>query len=488
MALLTVSDRTDARRAIVDIGSNSLRLVIYAAPSRVPVVLYNEKVAVGLGRNLAQTGAIGETAFTAGVAACRRFVAVLKAAGVRDVRTVATAAARDASDGPDFLKAVRAAGLKPQLLLGEEEAIASALGVRSAFPGADGIAGDIGGGSLELVELRDGRLERPASFPLGTLRLPALRAKSGKLEAKAIRKMLKDGGWPAQRGATDYFSVGGTGRALAALDLHLLGVRVPIVHGHVIAADRLPVLREAIAERDLSALRRIPGIASARVPMLDDLAALFEVLAEHLGIARFIVSGFGLREGLLFQALSPAIQKLDPLIEGARGWQQRSGRPGWDGEVVARWIAPLFAGESAGEAAIRTAACLVSGGGLEEESEARAEHALDVALLGPWVGADARGRELLAQALYTAWGGKGCPPAIGGCHDLAIRWGEAIRLAERLGANHSAPLSRGQLSLAGDKVILTLKHSDEPLYGDIVRKQHRTLSTRFGAKAVFELG
>jgi exopolyphosphatase / guanosine-5'-triphosphate,3'-diphosphate pyrophosphatase len=373
------------------------------------------------------------------------------------------------------------------LLAGTEEAIASALGVRSAFPGANGIAGDIGGGSLELVELRDGQLERPASFPLGTLRLPALRGKNGKLDAKAIRKMLGEGGWPAQKGKSDYFSVGGTGRALAALDLHLLGARLPIVHGHVITADRLPLLRKAIADRDLTELRRIPGIASARVPMLDDLAALFEVLADHLGIENFVISGFGLREGLLFQALAPDVQQLDPLIEGARGWQQRSGRPGWDGAVVAQWIAPLFAGESDEECAIRTAACLVSGGGLEEESEARAEHALDVALLGAWIGVDARGRELLAQALYTAWGGKGRPEALSETHQLAMRWGEAIRLAERLGANHSAPLARGSLSRQGKDVVLTLGHADEALYGDIVRKQHRTVAAAFGGSAVLEL-
>ena len=487
MALLSVSDRTDARRAIVDIGSNSLRLVIYAAPSRVPVILYNEKVAVGLGRNLAANGMIGADNFAAGVAACSRFAAVLKAAGVREVRTVATAAARDAGDGPEFLRAVRATGLKPQLLGGEEEAIASAMGVRSAFPRAQGIAGDIGGGSLELVDLANGRLDRPASFPFGTLRLPALRGKNGRLDAKTIRRMLSEGGWPEQAAATDYYSVGGTGRALAALDLHLLDVRVPLVHGHVIPATRLALLRQAIAARDTGELRRIPGIASARVPMLDDLAALFEVLAAHLGIENFVISGFGLREGLLFQALTPAVQALDPLIEGARASQQRSGRPGWDGAAVAQWIAPLFDGESRGEAAIRTATCLVSGGGLEEESEARAEHALDVALLGPWVGIDARGRELLAQALYTAWGGKGRPVALNTTHALAIRWGEAIRLAERLGANHSAPLARAQLSRPIDQVVLTLKHADEALYGDVVRKQHRTLAATFGGDAVLEL-
>jgi exopolyphosphatase/guanosine-5'-triphosphate,3'-diphosphate pyrophosphatase len=482
-----LSDRHDARRAIVDIGSNSLRLVIYAAPSRVPTVLYNEKVAVGLGRNLAENGAIGEEAFAAGVAACERFAAVLKATGIRDIHTVATAAARDAADGPDFLRAVRATGLKPTLLAGAEEAIASAMGVRSAFPRAVGIAGDIGGGSLELVELTADGLARPASFPLGTLRLPALRGKNGKLDAKRVRQMLTAGGWSAQKGPNSYYSVGGTGRALAALDQHLRDVRVPLVHGHVIEAERLKLLREAIDAREPGELRRIPGIASARVPMLDDLAALFEVLVAHLGIARFVISGFGLREGLLFQALPAKVQALDPLIEGARGWQQRSGRPGWDGAVVADWIAPLFTGESRGEAAIRTAACLVSGGGLEEESEARAEHAIDVALLSPWVGIDARGRELLAQALYTAWGGKGRPLALETTHALAMRWGEAIRLAERLGANHSAPLSRGSLSLAGKDVVLTLRHADEALYGDIVRKQHRTVAAAFGGTAVLEL-
>jgi exopolyphosphatase/guanosine-5'-triphosphate,3'-diphosphate pyrophosphatase len=147
----------------------------------------------------------------------------------------------------------------------------------------------------------------------------------------------------------------------------------------------------------------------------------------------------------------------------------------------------LFEDESDDEAAVRIAACLVSGGGLEEESEARAEHAIDVALLSPWVGIDARGRELLAQALYTAWGGKGRPEAVTETHALAMRWGEAIRLAERLGANHSAPLARGQLSRTPEELILTLKQADKPLYGDVVRKQHRTLATAFGAAAVLEL-
>ena len=151
-------DRTAApdltpARAIIDIGSNTVRLVIYGGPPRAPTVLHNEKVSAKLGRELAESGYLPEKAVKAALAALARYRALLDLMAVRQIDVVATAAVRDAADGAAFLDAVRTLGFAPRLLSGEEEAIASAMGVIGAFPGASGIVADLGGGSLELIDI-----------------------------------------------------------------------------------------------------------------------------------------------------------------------------------------------------------------------------------------------------------------------------------------------------------------------------------------------
>ncbi len=408
MSLLTAPDRTDARRAIVDIGSNSLRLVIYAAPSRVPVILYNEKVAVGLGRNLAASGEIGSKAFSAGVAACRRFVAVLKAAGVRDVRTVATAAARDARDGPDFLKAVRATGLKPQLLRGEEEAIASAPGRPLGLSRAAGIAGDIGGGSLELVDLSDGRLAVPPSFPLGTLRLPALRGKNGTLDGKAIRRMLTDGGWPPRAG-NDRLFFGGRDRARARCARPPSARRARAARprpchpgrsaGIAACSDRRAGHRRTASDSRHRQCARADARRSGGVVRSARRASGHREF-RHLGVRparRSVVSVA--RSG---RAKTRSADRRRAGVAAAFG-TSRLGRRG-RGRLDCTACLPTKQNR---EASIRVATCLVSGGGLEEESEARAEHALDVALLGAWVGIDARGSRITGAGALHRLGRQG---------------------------------------------------------------------------------
>ena len=125
-----------AEQAIIDIGSNTVRLVIYGGPARAPAVLYNEKVTARLGKGVAEDGKLSEKAMGTVLAALGRFEALLRLRGVKKVQTVATAAARDASNGPAFLARVAALGLNPRLLSGEEEAVTSARGVLAAFPGA----------------------------------------------------------------------------------------------------------------------------------------------------------------------------------------------------------------------------------------------------------------------------------------------------------------------------------------------------------------
>ena len=119
---------------IIDIGSNSVRFVAYGGSARVPSALFNEKIMAALGKGIAADGALEARAAEATLEALARFRLLGKEIGLRKLHTVATAAVRDASNGPEFLKRVTALGLKPRLLPGSEEAQLSGLGVLSAFP------------------------------------------------------------------------------------------------------------------------------------------------------------------------------------------------------------------------------------------------------------------------------------------------------------------------------------------------------------------
>lgn len=468
----------DTRRAIIDVGSNSVRLVIYDGPARIPFETHNEKVQARLGRSLAETGAIDAEAYALGLAACRRFKALLDASGVRSVRTVATAAARDASNGPEFLADLAAIGLAPELLDGAAEGRASAAGVLSAFPGARGIVGDLGGGSLELACVGDGAITRSVSLPLGVLRLAALRSGSERTFTAHIQTMLRDAGWTraeAGPGASLYL-VGGSWRALGHLDQYMTGSALPGVHGYGFAPAQLADLRQAVAELAPRALREVPGLTSSRIATLDDAAALLAAVARHLDIDRLVVSSFGLREGLLFEALPPAARGDDPLLAATADYAARQGSARWDGDAVDRWIAALFATDAPADARIRLAACRLAGVDLHPLSETRARHGLELAWLGAWIGVSTDARALLAVVLWAAWGGRGDPAPVDAFLSperlrQGLAWGQAIRLASRLTGGDSSVLAQAKLARNGNALSLTLAPGVADLASGVALKQ-----------------
>ena len=176
--------------AIIDIGSNSVRLVVYDGPRRIPFILFNEKVMAGLGASLGKTGRIEPDAMERGLRAVGRFAHLCREMDVQDLRCVATAAVRDAANGEEFILRARAMGLTVELLSGAQEAIAASYGVLSGIPGADGVVGDLGGGSLELARIKDGAVHQTISLPLGVLRLPQIRAKGASVLERLVKKML----------------------------------------------------------------------------------------------------------------------------------------------------------------------------------------------------------------------------------------------------------------------------------------------------------
>jgi exopolyphosphatase/guanosine-5'-triphosphate,3'-diphosphate pyrophosphatase len=481
-----------ARTGIIDIGSNSVRLVVYEGAARLPAVLFNEKVMAGLGRALSETGAIDKGGLKRARSALSRFAALAREMRVTELRTVATAAVRDASNGTELIQAAEKLGLEVELLSGVEEATASGMGVLSGIPEADGVVGDLGGGSLELVRVVAGTITDRVSFPLGVLRLGAIRAEGKDALDRRVAKLIAEAGWEGRGKGLPFYLVGGSWRALARLDMNRTGYPLPVVHQYPIAIERIAELEQILADIPKAELKAIPDISGARIPTLGDATALLRSVLARLGSSGSVISAYGLREGLLYQRLSPEQRREDPLIAAARDEGERSGRFPEHGDVIDAWIAPLF--DDAPELArLRHAACLLADVGWRANPEFRAERGMEIALHGNWVAIDAGGRAILAQALYTSLGGGlGTPEQLEQLADAASLerarlWGLAIRLGQRLSGGVAAPLRRSHVAIEDGTLTLTLEARDEALYGEAVEKRHKALAAMFGKEPVLEV-
>lgn len=471
------------RPAIIDIGSNSVRLVVYEGPARLPLPIFNEKVMAGLGRGLAEGGAMDAGAVDRAIAGIARFAAIAREMQVDDLRAVATAAVREASNGGELVARAKALGVTVEILSGEQEASAAGLGALSGIPDANGIVGDMGGGSLELARVIDGAVRERASFPLGVLRVAAVRVKGKGSLNRFVARALASAGWAGAGEGLPLYLVGGTWRALARLHMQLSLYPLPLVHGYAMSADEVADLRGYLAGADKDELRAVPGVSGSRAANLADGAALLAALLKALGSDHAIASANGLREGLLFAALSPEVRAEDPLLTAARAEGRRLGRFAEHGDLLDRWIAPLFADESAADARLRHMACLLADTGWNANPEFRAERGAEIALHGNWVAIDGIGRAVVAQALHTSLGGETSTPVpldtLASVEALrrATRWGMAMRLGQRLSGGVAGPLARSSLTIDGRRLLLTLQGADRPLYGETVERRHKALAT-----------
>jgi exopolyphosphatase/guanosine-5'-triphosphate,3'-diphosphate pyrophosphatase len=386
--------------AVVDIGSNSIRLVVYAADTRAPIPVFNEKLLCGLGRDLDRTGKLSEDGIVSALAALPRFIAIADAMGVARIDVVATAAVRDAATGPEFVAEMeRRCGLKIQVLSGEEEARLSALGVLSAIPDADGIMGDLGGGSVELVELRDSAPRRFSTLPLGPIRQDL------KILAKPIRAQERI---DADLGAIDwlsggkgraFFAVGGSWRSLARLHLAHANYPLHVIHHYAIPAEEAVDFSRFVSRQSPSSLAKTPGLSRRRVDTLPYAAFLMARLLEATQASELVFCAFGLREGCLFDKLPRNRQAEDPLLTACAQFAVYQTDKVVDGHVLADWMAGAFEGTPEPEARLRRAACLLSDIARFEHPDYRAEHALMRVLRFPFVGVDHPGRAFLAAAV-----------------------------------------------------------------------------------------
>jgi exopolyphosphatase/guanosine-5'-triphosphate,3'-diphosphate pyrophosphatase len=469
------------KRAIIDIGSNTVRLVIYNGPPRAPVVILNEKVNARLGKDLGKTGAINDKSMRAALSALARFAELLRLMHVEQVECVATAATRDASNGPEFLDAVREFGLSPRLLSGEEEACTSATGVIAAFPGARGIAADLGGGSLELVEI-DGEV-RPGgiTLPFGTLRLPDLRAEGPEKFAATVREALASRKWNRGKDLPLYI-VGGSWRALALQAMRTLDWPLDDPHDFEISAqDALQICR--IFEKG-KLTKADPRISNGRMTTLPDAAALLVQIIEQTAPSRLIFSSWGLREGLLYQGLSDEVKAQDPMLASVGAFARTSFASLSTAAAVAAWTVQVCR-EEPGESSLRQASTLLALAAMRTEPNMRTEEAMTWALRKRWIGLDKRGRGMMAMTVFANSGLTDIPEEfckLADKEDLhrGITWGLAVRLCRRLTGGTLQALKHSTLTLEDRTLVLTLDETVKALYSASIGKDLKALSDWLG--------
>lgn len=442
--------------AVIDVGSNSVRLVVFSGNRRVPMPIFNEKVLAGLGASLAKTGAITAESGEKALRALTRFKLLVDHIGAGRTHLLATAAVRDASNGPQFAKEIRSLGLPCRVLAPEEEAVFAGLGVISAIPWANGIAGDLGGGSLELVEVADGRTSKPCSLPLGVLRFSDRKA-----ARDMVRKAVESAGWSGQS-IPNFYMVGGSWRSLARIDMIDRGYPLPILQQFRMPAQRAHQLCTLVESADP---RWSEAIAPARLASSPVAAMLLSTVVDELKPDRLITSTYGIREGLLYSTLGPKQRLLDPLVCAARDLSHAESPTGAHGDCLDEWMAGAF-DDAPKLARVRLAACLLADAAWRATPLFRADRAIELALHGNWVAIDPPRRVLLAQALAAGLGKEQLADQnlLQMCKPKELRrareWGLAIRTGQRLSGGIASVLRETRLEVRSGKLVLQV-HADE---------------------------
>ncbi len=454
--------------AVIDVGSNSIRLVVFSGLERGASTLFNEKVLCGLGRGLAGSGRLHPQGVEMARQNLVRFTRLAKAMGVRRIDLLATAAVREATDGSAFVAEIEdLCGQPVRVLDGIEEARLSALGVLAGFPAARGVMGDLGGGSLELVELADGDAGRSTTLRLGPFSLmerfagdlPAMRAE--------IDAQLAASGWardtaPAADAAT-FYPVGGAWRSLARIHMQQSGYPLHVVHGYPMRRSQMNELSQVISRLSHRSLAGIEGITRPRLETLPAAALVLSRVLRALDCRKVVFSAFGLREGHLFDLLSATERARDPLLAVATDIAARAARFDMMGDDLLTWTDCLFVGESAAQRRLRSAACLLSDVAWREHPDYRAGQALLRILHYPMSGIDHDERVFLAVTVYARYGGaaegREALPYLGLLEpDVARRarvLGLAQRLAYRVSGATGAVLKRSALEF--DSTARTLR-------------------------------
>ncbi|MCC0033845.1 MAG: Ppx/GppA family phosphatase [Hoeflea sp.] len=396
--------------SVIDIGSNSVRLVIYEGLNRAPSVLFNEKVLCGLGKGLAATGRMDETGIDRALAALKRFRALSEQARAFEMHVLATAAAREAENGASFIASAEIIlGCRIRLLTGEEEARFSALGVIAGYYKPDGIAGDLGGGSLELVDVKGNSYSGGQTLPLGGLRLAEMSGNSvSRARAIAKRALKQSTVLPGGAGRT-FYAVGGTWRNIAKLHMEITGYPLHMMQAYEIDAKPAIDFLAEVAAMKQSRISAIKAISRNRRGLLPYGAVALQETLIAMKAARVSFSALGVREGYLYSLLGTAEAARDPLLTAAGELAILRARSPEHARELADWTGRMFpvfgVHETEEDARYRQAACLLADISWRAHPDYRGPQALNIIAHGTFTGISHAGRAYIALANYFRFEG-----------------------------------------------------------------------------------
>jgi exopolyphosphatase/guanosine-5'-triphosphate,3'-diphosphate pyrophosphatase len=389
--------------SVIDIGSNSIRLVIYEGIARSPTVLFNEKMLAGLGRGIVSTGKLDPEAVKRAVEEFRRFRALSEQAGSEQLYVIATAAAREAENGPDFIhRAEQILGTEIRVLSGKEEARYSALGVISGFHPADGIAGDLGGGSLELVDVDGMAIGEGITLPLGGLRLADLSKGSLVAAQKYVREQIGRAKLLSAGQGRVFYAVGGTWRNLARLHMSATNYPLFVMHHYEMGVETSLNFLRQVGRGEIEKIAGIEHVSRSRRALLPYGAIVLQEIIAAMRPSKVVISALGVREGFLYSLLSPDEQRADPLISASEELALLRARSVTHARELADWTGTTFAAfgidETEDEVRYRRAACLLADIGWRAHPEYRGTQSLNIIAHASFIGVDHPGRAFIALA------------------------------------------------------------------------------------------
>ena len=486
--------RNLARVGVIDIGSNSVRMVVFDGAARSPAYFYNEKILCGLGAGFAQTGRLSETGRPRALAALKRFAALAKGMNVTSLVTVATAAMREAEDGAEFkAEAERETGLTIHVIDGREEARLSAQGVLLGWPGAFGMICDIGGSSMELAELLgDGQVGARETSDLGPLKLQGI--KGGK---KAIKAHIKDRIAVLREQFTEpagrLFLVGGSWRAIARIDMERQGYPLKVLHEYRMSRKDIRATIAYIQKADMEDLRARTGTSAERMALVPLASLVLKELVRSFKPDEVAISSYGIREGLLYEQMSDEQRQRDPLIEAAYQMELANARMPGFGRALYRFIEPLFGSIRPEMKRVMRAACLLHDVSWRAHPDYRAEVCFDNATRANLGGLTHEERVYLGLALLHRYKSSrkdtGFDPLLELLTEKQVQQAEIMGRAMRFGAMFTLekPLDHGKLKLYPKKGILelTLKtDTARDLFGEVAQARFKALAAAIGAEPV----